>query len=56
VSLPLVGPEPLVALFAKLGMTLKPPVGLLVAGTPADWSEWPELVTDQLFRPQRLDQ
>ena len=54
-GVPMVGPEPLVALFAKLGMTLKPPVGLLVAGTPADWSEWPELVTDQLFRPQRLD-
>jgi hypothetical protein len=53
-GVPLVGPEPLVELFAKLGMTLKPPVGLLAAGSPAGWNEWPELVTDQLFRPQRL--
>jgi hypothetical protein len=54
-GVPMVGPEPLVELFGKLGMTLKPPVGLLVAGTPAGWDEWPELVTDQLFRPQRLE-
>jgi hypothetical protein len=53
-GVPMVGPEPLVDLFAKLGMTLKPPVGLLEAGTPAGWDEWPELVIDQLFRPQRL--
>src|SRR5262249_2755229 len=51
----MVGPESLADLFGKLGMTLKPPVGLLVAGEPAAWSEWPELVTDQLFRPQRLE-
>jgi hypothetical protein len=54
-GVPLVGPEPLVELFGKLGMPLKPPVGLLVAGTPAGWNEWPELVADQLFRPERLD-
>ena len=54
-GVPLVGPEPLLDLFAKLGMTLKPPVGLLEAGTPVGWDAWPELVTDQLFRPQRLD-
>jgi hypothetical protein len=54
-GVPLVGPEPLVELFAKLGMTLKPPVGLLVAGDPAGWDAVPELLTDQLFRPQRLD-
>ncbi len=54
-GVPLVGPEPLVELFGKLGMPLKPPVGLLIAGTPAAWNEWPELVTDQLFRPQRLE-
>ena len=53
-GVPLVGPQVLVDIFAKLGMTLKPPVGLLVAGTPPDWTEWPALVTDQLFRPQRL--
>lgn len=54
-GVPMVGPEPLVELFAKLGMPLKPPVGLLVAGDPAGWDEVPALVTDQLFRPQRLD-
>ena len=30
-------------------------VSLLEAGTPVGWDAWPELVTDQLFRPQRLD-
>jgi hypothetical protein len=54
-GVPMVGPEPLVALFAKLGMPLKPPVGLLVGASPVGWDELPELLTDQLFRPQELN-
>jgi hypothetical protein len=53
-GVPLVGPEQLLDLFAMLGMTLKPPVGLLIAGPPVDWHELPALLGDQLFRPQRL--
>ncbi len=54
-GVPMVGPQPLVDLFAELGMTLKAPVGLLAGAAPAGWDELPELVTDQLFRPERLD-
>ena len=53
-GVPLVGPQQLVDLFALLGMPLKPPAGLLSSGPPIDWREVPELLTDQLFRPQRL--
>lgn len=53
-GIPLVGPQPLVELFAHLGMTLKPTVGLLVGGPPVDWADTPALLADQLFRPQRL--
>src|SRR5262249_21196688 len=53
-GVPMVGPEPLVALFAKLGMTLKPPVGLLAGATPDGWDALPALIVDQLFRPQQL--
>ncbi len=53
-GVPLVGPQQLVDLFALLGMPLKPPVGLLTSGPPIDWRDVPELLTDQLFRPQRL--
>ena len=53
-GVPLVGPQPLVDLFAKLGMQLKPPVGLLKGGPPVDWAALPALFADQLFRPQRL--
>src|SRR5207248_1080453 len=52
-GVPMVGPEPLLALFEKLGMTLKPPVGRLLAA-PMALSAQPELLIDQLFRPQRL--
>ncbi|HKE48298.1 MAG TPA: hypothetical protein VKB52_09535 [Rhodanobacteraceae bacterium] len=53
-GVPVVGPQVLVDLFAKLGMPLKPPVGLLKGGPPVDWAGLPELLVDQLFRPQRL--
>ena len=53
-GVPLVGPEPLIDLFAMLGMPLKPPVGLLLGGPPVDWHGLPALLADQLFRPQRL--
>lgn len=53
-GVPLVGPQQLVDLFAKLGMHLKPPAGLLSGGPPIDWRDVPALLTDQLFRPQRL--
>ena len=53
-GVPLVGPEALIDLFAKLGMPLKPPVGLLKGGPPVDWTGLPELLVDQLFRPERL--
>jgi len=53
-GVPLIGPEPLLHLFAKFGFTLKPPAGLLGGGPPPDWHDLPALVTDQLFRPQTL--
>ena len=53
-GVPLIGPEQLVDLFTKLGMTLKPPAGFLSGGPPADLHDMPALLTDQLFRPQRL--
>ncbi|MEO5559152.1 MAG: hypothetical protein ABIO49_05115 [Dokdonella sp.] len=51
---PLIGPQQVVELLAKLGFTLKPPVGLLVAGPPLDWRGVPWVLFDQLFRPQAL--
>lgn len=53
-GVPMIGPEPLLALFEKLGMTLKPPVGRLSGAPPIGWSAQPALLIDQLFRPQRL--
>ena len=53
-GVPLIGPEQLVDLFAKFGMTLKPPAGFLSGGPPPDWHDLPALLTDQLFRPQTL--
>lgn len=53
-GVPLIGPEQVLDLFARLGMTLKPPAGLLIAGPPVDWNGLPALLVDQLFRPQRL--
>jgi hypothetical protein len=53
-GVPLIGPEPLLRFFAKFGLTLKPPVGLLLGGPPLDWRDLPALVVDQLFRPQVL--
>jgi hypothetical protein len=53
-GVPLIGPEPLLHLFAEFGLTLKPPVGLLLGGPPLDWRDLPALVVDQLFRPQVL--
>jgi hypothetical protein len=53
-GVPLVGPQQVVQLFMKLGMTLKPPVGLLKGGPPQDWSDVPLLLGDLLFRPQQL--
>ncbi|MEO7324465.1 MAG: hypothetical protein ABIW82_06525 [Dokdonella sp.] len=50
----LVGPQQVVELLAKLGFTLKPPVGLLTAGPPLDWRSVPMVLFDQLFRPQTL--
>ena len=53
-GVPLIGPEQLVDLFAKWGMTLKPPAGFLSGGPPPDLHDLPALLTDQLFRPQHL--
>lgn len=53
-GVPLVGPQQVVELFMKLGMTLKPPVGLLKGGPPQDWSDVPLLLGDLLLRPQQL--
>jgi hypothetical protein len=53
-GVPLIGPEPLLHLFAKWGLTLKPPAGLLSGGPPPDWHDLPALIVDQLFRPQTL--
>ena len=53
-GVPLIGPEQLVELFAKWGMTLKPPAGFLSGGPPPDLHDLPALLTDQLFRPQHL--
>lgn len=51
----LVGPQQVVELLAKLGFTLKPPVGFLRAGPPLDWHSVPMTLFDQLFRPQLLE-
>jgi len=53
-GVPLIGPEPLLHLFAAFGLTLKPPAGLLSGGPSPDWRGLPALLTDQLFRPQTL--
>jgi len=53
-GVPLVGPQQLLDLFAALGMPLKPPVGQLLGGPPTNWADLPGLLTDQIFRPQRL--
>jgi hypothetical protein len=53
-GVPLIGPEPLLHLFAKFGWTLKPPAGLLSGGPSPDWHDLPALLIDQLFRPQTL--
>jgi hypothetical protein len=53
-GVPLIGPEPLLRLFAEFGLTLKPPVGRLLGGPQIDWHDLPALLVDQLFRPQRL--
>ncbi|HVT32312.1 MAG TPA: hypothetical protein VHE32_06685 [Rhodanobacteraceae bacterium] len=53
-GVPLIGPEPLLRLFAEFGLTLKPPAGLLGGGPPLDWHDLPALLVDQLFRPQVL--
>jgi hypothetical protein len=53
-GVPMVGPESVVTLFEKLGMTLKPPVGRLLDAPPIGLSAQPDLLIDQLFRPQRL--
>ncbi|MET0232131.1 MAG: hypothetical protein ABW186_14450 [Rhodanobacteraceae bacterium] len=53
-GVPMIAPEPLVHLFAKLGFTLKPPAGLLGGGPAPDWHDLPALLVDQLFRPQTL--
>ena len=51
---PLVAPQQVVELLAALGMPLKAPVGVLLAGPPVDWRSLPALLADQLFRPQKL--
>jgi hypothetical protein len=53
-GVPLIGPQQVLDLFAMLGMTLKPPAGILYGGPPIDWHDLPALLVDQLFRPQRL--
>jgi hypothetical protein len=53
-GVPLIGPEPLLHLFAVFGLTLKPPAGLLSGGPSPDWHGLPALLADQLFRPQTL--
>ncbi|MET0230792.1 MAG: hypothetical protein ABW186_07680 [Rhodanobacteraceae bacterium] len=53
-GVPLIAPEPLLHLFAKFGLTLKAPAGLLSGGPAPDWYDLPALIVDQLFRPQTL--
>ena len=53
-GVPLIAPQQMLDLFAMLGMSLKPPVGLLEGGPPIDWHGLPILLADQLFRPQKL--
>ncbi|HET7924376.1 MAG TPA: hypothetical protein VFL30_05720, partial [Rhodanobacteraceae bacterium] len=53
-GVPMVGPEPLLVLFEKLGMPLKPPVGRMLGAPPIGLGAQPEMLIDQLFRPQRL--
>jgi hypothetical protein len=54
-GVPMVAPEPMLALFEKFGMTLKPPVGRLLSAPAIGLDAQPGLLIDQLFRPQRLD-
>jgi len=52
-GMPTIGPDPLVALWQKLGFSLAFPVGTGRWSFPHDWSDVPALALDLLFRPQR---
>jgi hypothetical protein len=53
-GIPLVGPQQIVDLLAKFGITRYAHVGLLSGGPPFEWGDLPLLMTDLLFRPQVL--
>lgn len=50
-GLPTIGPDPLVAVWQALGMSLKEPAGSLNWLRPQDWSDVPSLLFDMLFAP-----
>lgn len=53
-GMPTIGPDPLFKLWQWLGFHLKFPAGTLQWSFPKDWSDILPLMTDYLFRPQRL--
>ncbi len=53
-GMPTIGPDPLFKLWQLLGFHLKFPAGTLQWSYPKDWSDIFPLLTDFLFRPQRL--
>lgn len=53
-GMPTIGPDPLFKLWQLLGFHLEFPAGTLHWSYPKDWSDIFPLLTDFLFRPQRL--
>lgn len=53
-GMPTIGPDPLFKLWQILGFHLKYPAGTLHWSYPKDWSDIFPLLTDFLFRPERL--
>ncbi len=53
-GLPTIGPDPLVAVWQALGMSLKEPAGSLNWLSPQDWSDVPSLLFEMLFAPNEL--
>ena len=54
-GMPTIGPDPLFNLWQLLGFQLRFPAGTLHWSYPKDWSDIFPLLTDFLFRPQRLN-